>query len=144
MSIAGRILVVLLPALTLAQGEKPITDQDRAHWAFRPPVRAEPPKVVSTASDLQTIDRFLRARLEQEGLGFAPAADKRTLIRRVTFGLTGLPPQPRDVEAFLKDHSPEAYLKVVNRLLDSSAYGEHWAQHWLDVARFADSARHLS
>ncbi|NCG18229.1 MAG: DUF1553 domain-containing protein [Rhodobacterales bacterium] len=139
MNAVGRFLLVLLPALTLAQGEDPITEKDRAHWAFRPPIRVVPPEVTSPASDLQTIDRFLLARMEQEGLAFAPEADKRTLIRRVTFGLTGLPPQPRDVEAFLQDHSPEAYLKVVNRLLDSSAYGEYWAQHWLDVARFAES-----
>jgi hypothetical protein len=85
------------------------------------------------------IDAFLLARLEKAGLTFAAPADKRTLLRRVTFDLTGLPPTPAEVDAFLNDNSPDAYVRVVERLLASAAYGERWAQHWLDVVRYADT-----
>ena len=85
------------------------------------------------------IDNFILARLEKEGLKPAPEADRRTLIRRVTLDLTGLPPTPEEVEAFVKDKSPNAYEKVVDRLLASPHYGEHRARYWLDAARYADS-----
>ena len=127
-------LLLSLP-FPCARGEQAITEADRDHWAFRSPVRVEPPALPG----LLAIDRFVLSRLQKAGLTFAGEADKRTLIRRVTFGLTGLPPEVQDVDAFLNDSSPDAYLKVVNRLLDSPAYGERWAQHWLDVARFAES-----
>ena len=85
--------------------------------------------------------RFILARLEKEGLKPSPEADRPTLIRRVTLDLTGLPPTPKEVDAFLKDDSPDAYEKVVDRLLASPHYGERWARHWLDLARYADSQR---
>ena len=85
------------------------------------------------------LDRFILAGLEQKGLAPAPAAEKRTLIRRATFDLTGLPPTPEEVDAFLADRSPDAFAKVVDRLLASPRYGERWGRHWLDVARYADS-----
>src|SRR5262249_27757596 len=85
------------------------------------------------------IDNFILDKLQAAGLSPAALVDKRTLIRRVTFDLTGLPPTPEEVDAFLKDTSASAYPKVIDRLLASSAYGERWARHWLDVARYADS-----
>ena len=85
------------------------------------------------------IDAFVLARLEASGLEPAPPADKRTLIRRVTFDLTGLPPTPTEVDAFLADQSSDAFQKVVERLLSSPGYGVRWGRHWLDVARYADS-----
>jgi mono/diheme cytochrome c family protein/cytochrome c553 len=112
---------------------------DDKHWAFVPP--ADPP--IPTVKDVDwaktPIDRFILATLEARGLRPASPADRRTLIRRVTFDLTGLPPSPEDVESFVADKSPEAFAKVVDRLLASPAYGERWARHWLDVARYADS-----
>src|SRR5262249_9068721 len=85
------------------------------------------------------VDRFILAKLEEKGLRPVPDADKRTLIRRATFDLTGLPPSPADVDAFLKDTSPGAFEKVVDRLLPSPQYGERWGRHWLDVVRYADT-----
>src|SRR5205823_11606642 len=85
------------------------------------------------------IDAFILSALNAKGLSRAAPADKRTLIRRATFDLTGLPPTPEEIDAFLKDDSPAAFAKVVDRLLASPAYGERWGRHWLDVARYADS-----
>jgi hypothetical protein len=111
-----------------------------SHWAFQPvkrpsvPVSREP-----TASERNPIDAFIRARLEKEGLSPSPEADRVTLIRRVSLDLTGLPPTPEEVDAFVEDESPDAYEKVVDRLLASPHYGERWGRHWLDSARYADS-----
>jgi hypothetical protein len=116
-----------------------ITDEQRQFWAFQPVRGANPPAVKDESWPRDAIDRFILARLEAEGLKPAPEADRRTLIRRVTFDLTGLPPTPEEVEAFLNDDSPEAYAKVVDRLLASPQYGVRWARHWLDVVRYADS-----
>ena len=88
------------------------------------------------------IDRFLLAAMERHGLAPAPEADRRTLIRRLTFDLTGCPPTPAEVAAFLADTGPEAYERLVDRLLASPHYGERWARHWLDLARFAETAGH--
>ena len=85
------------------------------------------------------IDAFILARLEENGLRPAPEADRATLIRRLSFDLTGLPPTPEEVDAFLDDDSPDAYERLVDRLLASPQYGERWAQHWLDLARYADT-----
>src|SRR4029077_10795553 len=85
------------------------------------------------------IDRFILARLEAKGMKPAPAADRRTLIRRATFDLTGLPPTPAEIDAFVNDRSPNAWEKVVDRLLASPRYGERWGRHWLDVACYADT-----
>lgn len=113
--------------------------KDKPHWAFQPAVDPVVPAVKDTAWPRGSLDRFILARLESRGLKPASPADRRTLIRRVTFDLTGLPPTPEEVEAFLKDTSPDAYVKVVDRLLASPHYGERWGRHWLDVARYADS-----
>jgi hypothetical protein len=109
------------------------------HWSLIAPVRSGIPKVQNRRWARNPIDDFILARLEREGLKPTPEADKRTLARRVTLDLTGLPPAPEMVEAFVKDTSPNAYEKLVDRLLESPAYGEHRARYWLDVARYADS-----
>jgi len=109
------------------------------HWAYAKPVRPALPEVKDAAWCRNPIDRFILARLEKEGLKPAPEASKNTLLRRVYLDLTGLPPSPQELSAFLADQSPEAYEKVVDRLLASSHYGERWARPWLDLARYADS-----
>jgi hypothetical protein len=114
-------------------------DPSLRHWAFRPPVRPEIPEVKDGNWPRNPIDAFVLARLEKEGLKPSPEADKTTLIRRVTLDLTGLPPTPEEVDAFLNDPAQEAYEKVVDRLLASPHYGERWGRWWLDAARYADS-----
>jgi hypothetical protein len=115
-------------------------DAARQFWSFRPVQDPPPPVVKDTAWPRCSIDRFVLAKLEASGLRPAPDADKRTLLRRVTFDLTGLPPTPEEIEAFLADDSPAAFATVVDRLLASSRYGERWGRHWLDVVRYADTA----
>ncbi|MFN0121977.1 MAG: DUF1549 domain-containing protein [Blastocatellia bacterium] len=109
------------------------------HWSFVPPVRPALPSVGNTAWPKNPIDYFVLARLEREGLAPAPAADRATLLRRVTFDLTGLPPTPKELDAFEQDKTPGAYEKVVDRLLASPRYGERMAFRWLDAARYADT-----
>jgi hypothetical protein len=109
------------------------------HWAFRPVKKGEPPSDPSGWAQ-HPLDRFVAARLRQQGLRPVGAADRRVLLRRLTFDLIGLPPTPQEVEDFLADRSPDALEKVVDRLLASPHYGERWGRHWLDVARYADTA----
>lgn len=123
---------------TLAIGAL-ITEEDREHWSFKPVVRPEVPKTADTSLVRTPIDAFLLAGFEGKELSFAPEADRRTLIRRVTLDLTGLLPEPAEVDAFADDESPDAYEKLIDKLLASPAYGERWARHWLDVAGYADS-----
>jgi hypothetical protein len=101
----------------------------KAHWAFQP----------LKDSPLASIDAFIEAKLKEKGLRLSPAADRRTLIRRAAYDLTGLPPTAEEIEAFVQDPAPDAYERVVDRLLDSPRYGERWGRHWLDVARYADT-----
>ncbi|HEX3313688.1 MAG TPA: DUF1549 domain-containing protein, partial [Gemmataceae bacterium] len=115
-------------------------DAGKNLWAFRPVVAKPPPAVRDTAWPLGDVDRFLLAPLEAKGLTPAPPTDRPTLLRRVTYDLTGLPPTPDEIAAFMKDESPDAFARVVDRLLASSAYGERWGRHWLDVVRYADTA----
>jgi hypothetical protein len=110
------------------------------HWAYQPVVRPEVPSLANGALIRNPIDAFIQQRLMREGLQPSPEADRRTLIRRVTLDLTGLPPAPREVEAFLNDKSPDAYRRVVDRLLSSPRYAEKQAMHWLDAVRYADTA----
>jgi hypothetical protein len=112
----------------------------RHWWAFQPLQPVQPPAVKEQAWPVNAIDQFVLAGLEQKGLQHVGSADKRTLIRRVTFDLTGLPPTPEEIAAFLKDDSPRAWDDLIDRLLASPAYGERWGRHWLDVARYADTA----
>ncbi len=109
------------------------------HWAYMKPVRPELPPVKNPAWCRNPIDYFVLARLEKEGLSPSPEASRETLIRRVGLDLIGLPPTPQEVDAFVADRSPDAYEKVVDRLLASPHYGERWARPWLDLARYADS-----
>lgn len=110
------------------------------HWSYIKPVRPAVPAVRDAAWPKNDIDRFLLARMESEQLKPSPAADRYALIRRVSLDLTGLPPTLEEVDAFVKDTDPSAYEELVDRLLQKSAYGEHWANLWLDLARYADSA----
>ena len=120
-------------------------DPDRAasekegFWAFDPPLEPSLPQVRRAGWVRSPIDRFILARLEAEGLEPAPATDRRTLIRRASFDLTGLPPTIEEIRDFLQDRSPGAYARLIERLLASPRYGERWGRHWLDVARYADS-----
>jgi mono/diheme cytochrome c family protein len=110
------------------------------HWSYAKPTRPELPAVQNAAWVRNPIDRFVLAKLDSLKLAPQPEADRATLVRRVTLDVTGLPPTPAEVEAFVKDAAPNAYDKLVDRLLASPAYGEHWARQWLDLARYADSA----
>ena len=116
-----------------------ITAEDRGYWAFQPIGDPSPPDVDGDDWCRNDVDRFLFRKLTDAGLRPAPPADRRTLIRRLTFDLTGLPPQPEQVVDFLADERPDAYERLVDRLLDTPAYGERWARHWLDLVRFAES-----
>lgn len=109
------------------------------HWSFIPPRRSELPRVKNQDWPRNGIDYFVLERLEHEGLTPAPEADRATLVRRVSLDLTGLPPTPAEVDAFLSDQSPNAYEKLVDRLLGSPRYGERMAFRWLDAARYADT-----
>ena len=113
--------------------------RDPRHWAFQPYADPSLPEIKDTTWLKSPLDRFVLAKLEATGLKPAAAADKRTLIRRATFDLIGLSPTPEEVAAFLADDQPQAFARLVDRLLDSPAYGERWGRHWLDVARYADS-----
>jgi hypothetical protein len=132
-----------------AGGEKPAADatapietftaEQRSHWAYQPVQRRDAPAAKEVEWVKNPIDRFILAGLESLGLPHSAPADRIALIRRVTFDLTGLPPDPHDVSAFLSDTRLDAYERVVDRLLASPQYGERWGQHWLDLAHYADS-----
>ena len=112
---------------------------DRTWWSLQPLAVTEPPSEgIPDEWKLNPIDRYVFARLRQQ-LRPNPRADRRTLIRRVTYDLTGLPPTPEETDAFVRDDSPDAYERLVDRLLASPRYGEHWGRHWLDVTRFGES-----
>jgi hypothetical protein len=111
----------------------------RDHWAFKPVADARPPATKTDPGTGNPIDRFVLSKLEAKGLALSARADKRTLIRRAYFDLIGLPPTAEEVEAFERDTAPDAFARVVDRLLASPHYGERWGRHWLDVARYADS-----
>ena len=114
---------------------------DGSFWSFKPIAKVTPP-VISDAPDtwkINPIDAFVFSKLSEKGIKPSPLADKRTLIRRITLDLIGLPPTSSEVADFLNDENPDAYERVVDRLLASPRYGERWARHWLDVARFSES-----
>jgi Protein of unknown function (DUF1553)/Protein of unknown function (DUF1549)/Planctomycete cytochrome C/NPCBM/NEW2 domain len=114
-------------------------DTRREHWAWQPVHRTPPPQDAAQPEAHHPIDAFLRVKLAAAGLTMSPGADRRTLIRRLSFDLLGLPPAPDEVDAFLNDRDPQAYERLVDRLLDSPHFGERWARHWLDVAHYADT-----
>ena len=129
------VATVLSAATAKVPTDSPFTEYQRSHWAFQPVAR---PSVPDTAGG-NAIDAFVAERLSEKGIAPGPPADKLTLIRRATFDLHGLPPTPAEVQAFLADDSPSAFARVVERLLASPRYGERWARHWLDLARYAES-----
>jgi hypothetical protein len=147
-----RLLAVLIPLLLTAglltahAAEPPAPARDaETWWSLKPIVKPAPPAVPAAkyAGWPRTpIDHFILAKLLEKDLEPAPPADKRTLLRRVTFDLTGLPPTPEEIDAFLADDSADAYEKVVERLLASPAHGERWARHWMDVAHYAETHGH--
>ncbi len=126
------------PGGAAREARKPL-DEARRHWAFQPVQKPSPPTVRGAAWVKTPVDAFVLAKLEERNWTPAPAADRREWIRRVTFDLTGLPPSPEEVDAFLSDATPDAFERVVDRLLASPRYGERWAQHWLDVVRYAET-----
>ncbi len=127
------------PAAQAEEGSSPISEENRRFWSFRRPLRPAVPAAKQADRVRNLIDAFLLAKLEEEGLTFAPEADKTTLLRRVACDLTGLPPTPAEIDVFLKDDAPDTYEKAVDRLLASPRYGEQWGRHWLDLAGYADS-----
>lgn len=127
---AAAVAALLLLALTAVAAE---------HWAFQPVHKVEAPSVNDSAWVKTPIDRFILARVEAAGLKPASQATREQLIRRVTLGLIGLPPTPAEIDDFINDQSPTAFERVVDRLLSSPQYGERWARHWLDLARYAES-----
>ncbi|WP_425614643.1 DUF1553 domain-containing protein [Anatilimnocola sp. NA78] len=119
-------------------------EEGRKFWSFQPVAEPAVPQVANQGWPAKPIDHFILAKLEAAGVSPAPPADKRTLLRRVTFDLTGLPPTPEELAAFLADDSAQAFEKVVDRLLGSPRYGERWGRHWLDVVRYADTCGNAS
>ena len=120
-------------------GEAALLDAARKHWAFRPVVKPPVPQVRAANWVRNPIDAFLLSAQEAKGVSPGPGADKITLIRRVTYDLTGLPPTTAEIDAFNADTSPSAWEHVVDRLLASPRYGERWGRYWLDIARYADT-----
>ncbi|MGH9664453.1 MAG: DUF1549 domain-containing protein, partial [Bryobacteraceae bacterium] len=135
---AGAVWGAKAPAQASAAPAYVITPKQRAFWSFQPVRKPALPEVKDKAWVKMPVDRFVLAGLEAKGLQPVAPADKRTLIRRATYDLTGLPPTPEEMNAFLKDNSPGAFAKVVDRLLASPHYGERWGRYWLDVARYSD------
>jgi hypothetical protein len=138
-------LGVVLASLAAASDVAPLgkyTPRERGHWAFTPRKRPDVPKFAAPQDQAWArtpVDAFILQRLQREGLKPSPSADRATLVRRLYFDLIGLPPTPREVAAFVADKSPDAYQKLVEKLLASPQYGERWGQHWLDVVRFAET-----
>jgi hypothetical protein len=131
-------VVVALGLVGTATGEP----ADGGWWSWAPLVRPAVPAAVADSDPERAgnvIDRFLLARLREEGLHFSPAADRGTLIRRLYYDVVGLPPSPEEVAAFVADPDPAAYAKLVERLLASPHYGERWARHWLDVVHYGET-----
>ena len=122
-----------------ALDEVPITASERLHWSYQPMREVDPPQVADPTWNVNPIDAFIKVRLERRKIEPLPEAGKLTLLRRVSFDLTGLPPTTAQIESFLADDSPDGYLHLVEKLLDSPSYAERYAQHWLDLARFAET-----
>lgn len=145
--LAGAVVAVILATSSHAAEqpepavptEPPLIAADRNHWAFRPLVRPELPAVKDGGWCRAPVDRFILAKIELARLAPSPPAERASLIRRVTFDLTGLPPTSGEIDDFVSDTAPDAYEKLIDRLLASPAYGERWAQHWLDLVRFAET-----
>ena len=120
-------------------GPPEVNEETKSHWSFRPLVRPDVPADVDPNEAAHPIDAFILSRLHEAGLSMNPPADRRELMRRVHYDLLGLPPSPEEVEAFAADDSPDAWEQLIERLLESPHYGEHWARYWLDLVRYAES-----
>jgi hypothetical protein len=116
----------------------------KAHWAYQPVTKPTPPAVKNTAWGTNSIDNFILAKLEENKMMPAPQADKETLMRRAYYDLIGLPPTPKQIEEFVRDQAPDAYVRVIDHLLNDPAYGERWGRHWLDTARYSDTSGDLT
>jgi hypothetical protein len=136
---AGAPEVTQQPDIAGRTPDNLVSDKDRDFWAFRPPQPIQVPEVHAPGRVRNPIDAFVLQKLEQKGLLFAKEAEPAVLMRRAYFDLTGLPPEPAEVQAFLADSAPDAYEKMIERLLASPHYGERWGRHWLDLAGYADS-----
>jgi hypothetical protein len=138
-----RLAWIVLSAVSVvaagADDDYEISEEAKKHWAWQKPSRPTPPAPADPAWSANPIDRFVFAKLAAAGLKPAPFATREQLIRRATFDLIGLPPTPAEIDAFVGDSSPDAWEKVIDRLLSSPHYGERWGRHWLDLARFAES-----
>jgi hypothetical protein len=137
----GRLYLFVIPFLWIAVASNGSESPD---WCFQPLAKVTIPPEAKDPWASTPIDGFILAKLRKQGLSPQPEADRHTLARRTTTGLTGLPPTPGEVETFVSDSSPDAYIKQVNRLLKSPHYGERWGRHWLDVVRFGESTGHLT
>ncbi len=149
--IAGLLCLLLVGRTCVVRAAEPSAEavgmsleDGRKFWSFQPVQDPAVPKVRNATWPRNAVDHFILTRMEGAGVTPAPAADLRALLRRVTFDLTGLPPTPAEMDAFLADMSPQAFEKVVDRLLDSPRYGERWGRHWLDVVRYADTCGNAS
>jgi hypothetical protein len=147
-AVAAALSLLALKAMPAAEGELPkntatpadrFTAEDRAYWALQPVARPQMPDVKNAAWSRNVVDRFVLAKLEAASLEPSAEADRATLLRRLSFDLIGLPPEPDEVAAFEADESPDAYERQVDRLLSSPRLGERWARHWLDLARYAET-----
>jgi mono/diheme cytochrome c family protein len=127
------------PDVAATESDPLVSDKDRSFWSFQSPKPVEPPAVKHADRVRNPIDAFLLSNLESKDLSFSPEADKLTLLRRIYFDLIGLPPEPAEIQAYMADKSPNAYEKLVDRLLASPHYGERWGRYWLDAAGYADS-----
>ena len=136
---AGAPESMIQPDIATTDPDPLVSDKSRDFWAFRPPQPQTPPTVRHASQVRNAIDRFVLKKLEDKGLSLAPEAKPLTLMRRAFFDLTGLPPTPDEVQAFLSDESPDAYERLIDRLLESPRYGERWGNYWLDLAGYADS-----
>jgi hypothetical protein len=136
---AAVVSALAVAALALTAFGADLTPAKRNHWAWKSPVRPTPPTVQQSAWVQNPIDAFILAKLEAAGLPPAPPANREQLLRRATFDLVGLPPTPAEIDAFVNDRSPDAWERVLDRLLASPHYGERWGRHWLDLARFAET-----
>jgi hypothetical protein len=138
-AVTGLALLACLGSPSVHALAPPVSNKDRDFWAFRPPPAVAVPAVRNVGRVRNPIDAFIPHRLQQEGLSLPPHADCAVLVRRIFFDLIGLPPSPEEVDAFLADTRPDAYERLVDRLLASPHYGERWGRHWLDAAGSADS-----
>ena len=136
---AGAPEVNIAPDVATTTPDPLVSDKDRDFWAFRSPRSVAVPTVRGANRVRNPIDAFILQKLEAKGLSLSPETDRLALLRRVSYDLTGLPPDPAEAQAFLKDTSPDAYEKVVEKLLASPRYGERWGRHWLDLAGYSDS-----